>query len=31
MHDFLDPDKGRAAPYGIYDLGAALLQQRQNS
>ena len=20
MHDFLDPDKGRAAPYGIYDL-----------
>jgi hypothetical protein len=20
-HDFLDPDKGRAAPYGIYDLG----------
>lgn len=20
MHDFLDPDKGRAAPYGIFDL-----------
>jgi hypothetical protein len=20
-HDFLDPDKGRAAPYGIYDIG----------
>lgn len=20
MHDFIDPDKGRAAPYGIYDL-----------
>jgi hypothetical protein len=20
MHDFLDPDKGRASPYGIYDL-----------
>jgi len=24
MHDFLDPDKGRAAPYGVFDLAKNL-------